>query len=291
MHPAPSIIAFTVLSGLGFGLLAFLCLGLPPVTGWVALVFYALAYALAVGGLMASAFHLGNPQRALRAFTQWRTSWLSREAVLSVATLSVAGVHAAGLIFFGVRLPVMGALAAGLCVATVLSTSMIYAQLRTVPRWNHASTPLLFLALSLGGGALLAAQGHAAAILIAAAGALQLWAWAAGDGRFRAIGQDAGTATGLGGLGSVRQMAPPHTGRNYLLDEMVFRIGRKHALRLRALAILLMAVVPVTILLVLPYGHATAPFAVLFHLVGVLAARWLFFAEAEHVVGLYYGLR
>jgi DMSO reductase anchor subunit len=27
------------------------------------------------------------------------------------------------------------------------------------------------------------------------------------------------------------------------------------------------------------------------HLIGAFAARWLFFAQAEHVVGLYYGKR
>ena len=31
--------------------------------------------------------------------------------------------------------------------------------------------------------------------------------------------------------------------------------------------------------------------AVLSHVIGVFASRWLFFAEAEHVVGLYYGKR
>jgi sulfite dehydrogenase (quinone) subunit SoeC len=31
--------------------------------------------------------------------------------------------------------------------------------------------------------------------------------------------------------------------------------------------------------------------AVLTHVAGILASRWLFFAEAEHVVGLYYGKR
>ncbi len=91
MHPAPSVILFTTLSGLGFGLLIFLGLGLPPVTGWTAFWFFLIAYVLAVGGLMASAFHLGHPERALKAFTQWQTSWLSREAWAAVAALVVSG--------------------------------------------------------------------------------------------------------------------------------------------------------------------------------------------------------
>ena len=92
MHPARSIILFTTLSGLGFGLLVFLGLGFPAVSGWVALVLFAIAFALAGGGLVSSTFHLGHPERALKAFTQWRSSWLSREAWLASATLAVMGL-------------------------------------------------------------------------------------------------------------------------------------------------------------------------------------------------------
>ena len=91
MHPAPSVILFTTLSGIGFGLLAFLGLGLPLVTGWLAFAFFAVAYLLAVGGLLASTFHLGHPERALKAFSQWQTSWLSREAWAAVGALVEIG--------------------------------------------------------------------------------------------------------------------------------------------------------------------------------------------------------
>src|SRR6056297_644924 len=188
MHPAPSVILFTALSGAGFGLLAFLGLGLPAPTGWAAFWHYALGFALAAGGLAASTFHLGRPERALRAFTQWRTSWLSREAVVSVAALLVLGVHAAGAVFLGQRWAVPGVIGAGLALLTVGTTAMIYAQLRTVPRWNQPATPALFVALALAGGALLAGQAMAAAVLLLLAGALQLLAWRIGDGRFVAAG-------------------------------------------------------------------------------------------------------
>ena len=45
------------------------------------------------------------------------------------------------------------------------------------------------------------------------------------------------------------------------------------------------------ILLMLPFSHVFAVLAIASHIAGVLTARWLFFAEAEHVVGLYYGKR
>jgi sulfite dehydrogenase (quinone) subunit SoeC len=88
MHPAPSLIVFTVLSGLGFGHLAFLGMGLVPVTGWAAFWQFALGYGLVLVGLSASALHLGHPERALKAFSQWRTSWLSREAWLAASSAS-----------------------------------------------------------------------------------------------------------------------------------------------------------------------------------------------------------
>ncbi|HCS69177.1 MAG TPA: dibenzothiophene desulfurase, partial [Rhodospirillaceae bacterium] len=110
MHPAPSVILFSSLSGMGFGLLAWLGIGLPAVTGWVAFVFFALAYLLAVGGLIASTFHLGHPERALKAFTQWRSSWLSREAWASVAALLTMAAYGAGLVFYDMRLWPLGLL-------------------------------------------------------------------------------------------------------------------------------------------------------------------------------------
>ncbi len=290
MHPAPSVILFTALSGLGFGLLAWLGIGRPDVTGWVAFVFFFIAYALAVGGLVASTFHLGNPKNALKAFSQWRSSWLSREAVLSVAALITMGLYAIGTVFLGVQWSALGVIGAALSLLTVFATSMIYAQLETVPRWNHPITSALFLALSIAGGALLAGQVTAAIVLLLLAGGVQVAAWWLGDGRFAKRGSTMETATGLGFIGKVRLFEPPHTGGNYLLTEMVYVVGRKHAARLRVIALLCMSLVP-AILLMLSHSHVVALIAVLSHLTGVFAARWLFFAEAEHVVGLYYGKR
>lgn len=289
MHPAPSVIVFTTLSGAGFGLLFWLGLGLPAVTGWAAFGMFALAYVLAVGGLLASTFHLGHPERFLRAFTQWRSSWLSREAVTSVATLILMALYGAGLVFWGVRLPALGLIGAALALLTVFTTSMIYAQMKTVPRWRHWTTPVLFLTLALAGGAVLAGQARFALPLIALAAAAQVLWWVTGDARFRASGTSLATATGLSG-GAVRSFAPPHTGTNYLLKEMVHAVGRKHAARLRIIALVLGYGVPLALVL-LPLGLAGIALAAAAHVAGILASRWLFFAEAEHVVGLYYGRR
>lgn len=290
MHPAPSVIAFSTFSGLGFGLLFWLGFGVPAVSGWSAFAFFTIAYLLAVGGLISSTFHLGHPERALKAFTQWRSSWLSREGVCAVAALIVMAVYGAGLVFFDASWQPVGMLGALLSLGTVFTTAMIYTQLKTVPRWNLPLTPVYFLSLSLAGGALLAGQITWGIVLLIAAGAVQAATWLLGDKAFKQSGTDIASATQLGNIGQVRAFEPPHTGTNYLLREFVFQIGRKHAQKLRVIAMGLMIVLPV-VLLLLPFNHLLAALAVLAHVAGVLTSRWLFFAEAEHVVGLYYGKR
>lgn len=290
MHPAPSVILFTTLSGLGFGLLAWLGIGQPAPTGWVAFVFFAIAYALAVGGLMASTFHLGHPERAIKAFSQWRSSWLSREAWAAVAALIVMGLYAIGAVFLGQSWTALGWLGAALSLLTVFTTSMIYTQLKTVPRWHSPLTPAMFLSLSIGGGALLAGQVTAATFLLAIAGTILAVTWVVGDTALAKSGTNMATATGLGDRGTVRAFEPPHTGTNYLLREFVHVVGRRHSIKLRIIAITLGFVLPVALLLA-PFAHWIAGIAVLSHIAGVAVSRWLFFAEAEHVVGLYYGKR
>lgn len=290
MHPAPSVIVFTVLSGLGFGFLAMLGFGVLRPTGLGAIPAYGLGYVLSVGGLLSSTLHLGRPERALRAFTQWRTSWLSREGWTSVAALLLTAVVALRAIGGGGP-GLVGGVAGLLCLATVFTTSMIYTQLKTVPRWNHWATPALFLLFAVAGGLTLALKPLAAAIAFAALGLLLWWNFRQGDTRFPALGQTTGTATGLDSIGDVRSFAPPHTGPNYLTREMIHVVGRRHSARLRVISIALGAMIPAVLLLVLPAGLPAALLAAAVHLTGAFAARWLFFAEAEHVVGLYYGQR
>jgi sulfite dehydrogenase (quinone) subunit SoeC len=287
LHPAPSVIIFSTLSGAGLGLLFFLGLMPTPPTGWAAFGWFTLAYGLTVGGLLASTLHLGYPERALLAFTQWRSSWLSREGIAAVATLIIMGLYAVALIFFATHLPILGWLGAILALGTVLTTAMIYTQLKTVPRWHQPATPALFLAFALTGGALLAGWTWPAAALLIATAALQLGWWHNGDGAFARSPSTLQTATGLT-HGRVRLFAPPHTGQNYLLREMVHQIGRRHAGRLRLMTLALAFALPL-VLILLPLGWPGHALAALCHLTGVLASRWLFFAEAEHLVGLYYG--
>lgn len=291
MHPAPSVIVFSTISGLGFGLMLFMGLGLPNVSGWVAATFATVALGLAVIGLLASTFHLANPKNAIYAFSQWRTSWLSREGIMAILTLVTFFIYAVLWAFLDMRIATLGYLAAAMAMVTVFTTSMIYAQLKSVPRWNAATTPLLFLLYAAGGGALLSNQMTAALMLLGLITALQALAWLQGDTALARSGSTIETATGLGDLGKVRLLEKPHSGSNYLLQEMVYVVGRKHAAKLRVIALLFAAILPAALILLTDVNHVIAGVIVLSHLIGLFAQRWLFFAEAEHVVGLYYGAR
>lgn len=289
MHPAPSVILFSVLSGMGFGFLALLGWGAALPAGWLAFFLWGLGYGLAVAGLLAATFHLGNPKNALKAFTQWRTSWLSREAWASVVTLLLlAPVALSDWLGLGwSRLP--GQIGGGMAFATVFTTAMIYTQIKAVPRWHHWLTPVMFLGFAFAGGATLSGQIWAPLALLVL-GAVLLAVWRVGDQAFARAGQTLGTATGLDRLGTPTVFEPAHTAQNYLLREMIYVVGRKHARKLRIIALVLAAGLPALVLL-LPLGCLGLALAAALHLAGALAARWLFFAEAEHVVGLFYGKR
>ena len=311
MDPAYSVILFTSSSGAGYGLLIWLAIArlggawdIAPLTAVAACV---IALVLVTVGLLSSTFHLGHPERAWRAFSQWRSSWLSREGVLAVLTYPAALVFTAGWIWDGVPPPGITAAAAAtlvLSALTVLSTGMIYASLKTIPRWHNGWVVPVYLALALSSGGLLftivlgvsgtASQGA----LIGMLGVL-LVSWMIKRAYWRSIDRkkpdsDAGTATGLGRFGEVRQFESPHTSENYLLREMGYAIARKHATRLRRMAQNLGLFLPGVLLILAGVSGGGAQLsllvaAMLTGLCGVVIERWLFFAEARHAVTLFYG--
>jgi DMSO reductase anchor subunit len=288
MHPAPSVIIFTIFSGLGFGLFFLLGLGFFLADYWLNFLLFFLAYGFSIIGLLSSLFHLGNPQRFLKAFSQWRTSWLSREGVFSTSTLIIMAPFAIGKIFLDKEFVILGIVGSVLAIVTIFCTAMIYAQLRTVPRWNSFLTPVLFVLYSLGGGAFLINEGRLAAFILILSSLLQVYAWLNGDQLFKKAVSNVESATGLGNIGKVRLLEGPHTGTNYLLKEMVYIVGRKHRIRLRIIGFILVGLLPGLILLLFNFNLLLLILAFLMHLIGISLIRWLFFAEAEHVVGLYY---
>jgi len=309
MHPAYSIIFFTVLSGLGYGLAAVLGLGVLDAAAISTRVAHVTALGLIGAGLLSSTLHLGNPQRAWRALSQWRSSWLSREGVMALASFVPLAIAAGWSVFKGEAAPVAGGLGTVMAAATVYCTSMIYASLKSIDAWHTRLTTACYMAFAASGGlvcasffAFLGGSGAAELIALAACAAI-VFAWLVKlrwRQRLKTLTPRSTpeSATGLGSIGRVRLFEPPHMTANYLTKEMGFKVARKHADKLFAIALgfggvasvllllgaLLASMAPMPATAVLLSGAAFA-----MHMAGLFVERWLFFAEARHSVMNYYG--
>lgn len=323
MHPALSVIFFTTLSGAGYGLLALLGGGVA--LGWWPRGFAATGAPLLLGcvlvsiGLLASTAHLGQPLRAWRAFSQWRSSWLSREGVASLLTylpaaaLGIGSLMATEAASWPAALRLAGALLAVGAAATVFCTARIYSSLRTIPAWHNrwvAPGYLLFAAYSGGlwlwllgtlqqrgeavpwqriGLPAWLLTGIVLSAMLATLVKLLYWRHLA----LAAPVATVGSATGLQRCGEVSAFERPHTEHNYITREMGFVLARRHAQRLRAVSLAAGQALPLLCIAGAVAWTTLAPplalLALLAGSAGVFVERWLFFAEARHVVNLYYG--
>ena len=318
MNPAFSVIFFTTLSGAGYGLLSWAALasmtgGIPARALLVALL---LGMLLCGAGLLASFWHLGKPLRAWRAFSQWRTSWLSREGVLAVASFVPALLLAAAMLpaLLDGRanggMPALNAAGHAIAIAlvacalaTVVCTAMIYASLKPIPAWRHRLVVPAYVGFALLTGGLLlatiAARSDAPlggpAVLPLAALAVALWL--AKRNYWRDIDATPLPHTRADAIGLPSRVASvferPHTEANYITREMAFVVARAHSTWLRRFAVAAFALLPVLCLLAawfFVHLDATPWFAVAAasSIAGAFVERWLFFAEARHMVTLYY---
>ena len=315
MHPAYSVIFFTTASGAGYGML-FLAGVLAlvdrlPLSGWFSWPLFAIGLGLVSAGLLSSLLHLGHPERFLKALTQWRSSWLSREGVLAIVGFGPAGLFALGWLFviddtrdIGWFMEVLAVAMIAFSAVTVYATSMIYASLKPIPQWHRRDVSLGYLTLGLATGALLvnalgaltATTTHlvpaiaVAALLVGALVKLSYW------NALRRLAPRVTAASAIGAATgtSVRMLDPPHTEPNFLQKEMGYRVARKHADKLRRIALVLGFAVPLAAVLVSfatvgPWTAVLAVAAAVSGLAGIAVERWLFFAEATHTVTLYYG--
>jgi DMSO reductase anchor subunit len=325
MKPSLSIIFFTVSSGAGLGLLALLALedlfdhALPPDALMQGI---ALALTLVAAGLASSVLHLAKPSNAWRAFSRFRTSWLSREAVFAACLAPVAFGYSV-LVWTDEdgALRALAALALALLSwAVLVSTAMIYASLKPIRQWHTAWTPVNYLLLGHWSGAVLLlglARGHAAQVrsLGWLAGGLGIAALIAKIGHWQAISAGARDAPTLEGAIGVRDYPnkypnkyankgarPPgmtvararlfdvgHSHGTFLTDEFGFVLARRNALALRIAALTAGFGVPAAWIVSGATDAPVAWLAAIVCLAGLLAERWLFFAEAQHTVRLYHG--
>ena len=289
MHPAPSIILFTVLSGFGFGLTSIV--GLLQFLNQISMVdiiiFSSMGLFFSTIGLISSFFHLANKKNAIKSMSQWQTSWLSREAISSIFCLSIVVGNIGWIFVQNMYINEVGIILFLLSLITVFTTSMIYAQLKTVPSWNNMLTPTLFIFAALAGGSILITD-HASLVLLLIFAVLQVLFWYIADRSFIDIETTVGTALGFSKNEDIRAFDAAHTNRNYLLNEMVYKVARKHAIKIRYISFFAAFVLPMSLILIFPGNFSVSVLIIASHLVGIYFSRWLFFAEAKHSVSFYY---
>ena len=308
MHPAFSVIFFTVASGAGFGLFSLL---------YIADVFSLgggfnreqlimgglMALALIVFGLLSSTFHLANPKNAWRAFNRFRTSWLSREGVFAVIFMPLALAYLMCIWWDApaiLRVSI-GFAAAVLAWITVFSTGMIYACLKTIRQWHTPLVPANYLALGYASGSLLLLMGAVvakldtvpylamSALIVSVAAVLKAiyYFWIGSP----SVSPTINTATGFTRAG-VKLLDTGHTHGTFLTQEFGFQIARQKAGVLRIAVFVVGFGVPGLMMISIfqqPEGLWAAAVALFAVMLGTSVERWLFFAEARHVVNLYHG--
>ena len=300
MKPALSVIFFTVSSGAGLGLLVWLLIAslMADHIRMDATTFYkgaAIAAVLITAGLISSTLHLANRKNAIYALTRVRTSWLAREGLLALCLYPLAVLH---LYALQSGLPQVTPftlwLLIAVAVAVLYCTGMIYGCLKTIPRWNTWMTPVKYVLFGLMSGAVLLPAVLSlrppevgpigkpmVAVLLLALGLALYFAYLLKHPRKQHSINDA-----LGfQQGRVRLLDVGHSHGTFLTNEFGFTIAREKARALRWIAIACGFAMP----LVLCYFTQWFWAASLSCLTGLFVERWLFFAEAEHVVRLYHG--
>ena len=300
MKPALSVIFFTVSSGAGLGLLVWLLIAslMADHIRMDGETFYKgalIAGLFITAGLVSSTLHLANRKNAIYSLTRIKTSWLSREGLLAVLLYPLAALHLAALHFGWPQItPVTLWLLIADASAILFCTGMIYGCLRTIPRWNTWMTPTKYVLFGLMNGAVLlpavlslrpAQVGPVGkpmvAILLLALGLVLYVAYLLKHPRAQHTINDA-----LGfKQGSVRLLDVGHTHGTFLTNEFGFAVAREKARLLRWVAILCGFIFPVLLCYFTKWFWAAS----LICIAGLLVERWLFFAEAEHVVRLYHG--
>lgn len=308
MNPAWSVVFFTVLAGFGQGLavcvaVAVLAGALPP-TGAFLSSAIAFSFGLLAIGLVASFFHLARPLRAWRAAAMWRTSWLSREVLVLPALMGVLALWWLAL-FTGRAGPVAtGLLALATIVLSLLlwlCTGMIYAGIRFIQEWAHPLTLLNYLLMGLASGVVLAAGLAAIAgesrLLAGAMPAAILLTIAAAVGRLASLRRNASlrprstiqSATGIDARRLV-QMSMGMSAGSFNTREFFHRLGAQALQRVKWAAMLLGFAVPLALV---AWGWRTGSAvpllaAVAVQAAGLIAERWVFFAQARHPQNIYY---
>ena len=308
MYPSKSIIFFTVISGTGYGIFIGLLFNILFIE-----ISYSLNYKLFISlvsflmivlGLLSSTLHLGHPERAWRAFSQWKSSWLSREGLVSVITFFPMVLfyyfwinNINGYVFLLIILCIFSLL-------TIFCTGQMYATLKTIPSWNNSLVTPIYIFNGITVGSLFVYSINFyfnysiflyekfIIITITLNLLLKISYWILIRQKTNTNIQ---TAVGIKSK-DISFFEGPHTGKNYLTTEMINKSNNKNNHFLRLTFCILTFIIP--LYMINQYSTLIADqfilklsmiFVFILALVGMIIERYLFFIQSKHVVGLYYG--
>lgn len=322
MHPAFSVIFLTTLIGAGQGL--FLALFTAQSYAAVSFVsiqnphqFYAygsgIALLLLIGGLLASFFHLGHPERAWRSAARWRTSWLSREVIVLPAFMFFVFIYGV-MHFFGwdpividTQQPLQGQLSlyvgiigTVLSFALFISTAMIYACLKFLQEWHSPLTVINYTLLGTASGFTLATA-YSAIMAPELVTLFGTWATiitltalvsrSASLLRNSRIKHKSSLQTAIGVRHTrIEQKAMGLMGGSFNTREFFHGAKMSVFKSIKWIFLILVFLVPVILLTI---GMKSSNLDILIssfvvQYIGLLAERWFFFAQAKHPQNLYY---
>lgn len=309
MHPSKSIIFFTVMSGTGYGIV--ICLSFFALIAEINFSYdfkftlIVISFLFITLGLLSSTLHLGHPERAWRSFSQWRSSWLSREGLAAVITYIPLIIFYI-LWFFKMDIfKYFLYFASILSIITIYCTGQMYASLKTVPAWNNILVTPIYLINGLSMGSLslycltrfyeteIKHLYQFTLIILTLCLFLKIIYWLYIRTK---VTSSISTAIGLGKENNISFFEGPHTGKNFLTTEMINKIKKEKANFLRLCFIILSCVLPVYMIvqeatLIIDAFILKLSFlmTLIFALIGMFIERYLFFIQAKHVVSLYYG--
>jgi DMSO reductase anchor subunit len=322
MHPAFSVIFLTTLIGAAQGLFLALFTGqfyasvklIEPQGAEFYVIGSAVSLALLVAGLGASFFHLGRPERAWRAASKWRTSWLSREVIVLPAMMAVVFFYG---LFHGVGWTepffvagggalsiditfILGIIGTLVAFALFVCTAMIYASVKFLEEWHSPYTVANFTFLGMASGFMLAA-GYSAYLGNHLIGFYGTWAVvftliglgtrAASLFRNRVLKHKSSLQTAIGVRHkAIEQKSQGFTAGSFNTREFFHHQSPETLRRVRLAFLVLVFPVPI-LLIAIAYALESATLPILAFLIqytGLLAERWYFFAEANHPQNLYY---
>lgn len=321
MQPAFSVIFLTTLIGMGQGL--FLAIYTEQVYSVLDVVeksstdtFYSLASAvslmLLILGLIASIFHLGRPERAWRAASMWRTSWLSREVIVLPVVMGLTFLY--GLVYFmgwNVSIITIGAVVIDLSLvigafATIavfslfIATGMIYACLKFLQEWHSPLTVINYILLG-------AASGFSMATLLAAYQQPELISFFAGWSivliifafifrgasliRNKKLRPKSTVQTAIGiRHNQIKQKSMGFMGGAVNTRDFFHGKSQQFFRSIKIIFIVLVFIVPLILMIIALFKPTITLLGIAMGsmYLGLLAERWYFFAEGNHPQNIYY---